>query len=62
MWVKLHICNKLLFLEVTSPPDLTLTDRPKGWWERDDFCAPNKEVVSGWCIQSAIKLGQSLWK
>jgi len=23
MWVKLHIRNKLLFLEVTSPPDLT---------------------------------------
>jgi hypothetical protein len=23
MWVKLHICNKLLFLEVISPPDLT---------------------------------------
>jgi len=23
MWVKLHIRNKVLFLEVTSPPDLT---------------------------------------
>jgi hypothetical protein len=45
MWVKLHICNKLLFLEINFTAGFNVTDRPSGWRGREGSCVPSKEVV-----------------
>jgi hypothetical protein len=47
MWVKLHICNKLLFLEINFTTGFNVTDRPSGCWGREGSCAPSKEVAFG---------------
>jgi hypothetical protein len=47
MWVKLHICNKLLSLEVNFTTGFNVTDRPSGWWRREGSCEPNKDAAFG---------------
>jgi hypothetical protein len=45
MRVNLHICNKLLFLEINFTTGFNATDRPSCWQGRGGSCARSKEVV-----------------
>jgi hypothetical protein len=47
MWVKLHVCNKLLFLEISFTTGFNVTDRLSVWWGGEGYCAPSKEVEFG---------------